>query len=268
MLKVGLAKVLLAKAWTGLKSGTPHKRAAKLSLALHLALVLAVLSCGLIRTIRDWLKPKQTLHVFSLEALPSNAQDSSIPAVATPKAHTKPKKPAAIRFQPPPKTPDPKPESSKAKPSKALAKSPQPPAKNTSSKVSYEDFLKQNTKATPQTVGKTSLQTKAKALQALGSSYGPTPSKQGDPLGTYIIQMKLCIDQVWKKPAQLKGGIEAIVAFFVDKDGFISNYTLLKSSHHSLFDQSIAEALGSGLRLPPPPDGKGQTFQLTFKSVD
>lgn len=287
MLKEGLRKsvVQIAKGW--LWSGTHSQRAAKLSLALHVFLVVLCLSCGLIQSCIKWLKPKKTVHVFSLEALPDRGPSPYLePTLGQPQAQPEPKttttKPSAIRFKPPPKI-DPKPKAQQAKasekpkqsPTKAAPAPKQPKSAKTqpddaSKRLSYEEFLKNNPKVAAKTVAKSKpVVDGAKVLQTLASPY-PSASQGAvaDDLGAYIGQMKLCIDEVWKKPSGLRGGVEALVEFFVDKNGIISKFKIIKSSHNKLFDQSIEEALGSGLLLTPPPGGKAQTFQLTFKSVD
>lgn len=308
MLKEALKKKPYSFVWQRLRSGSPSQRATWCSLALHLGLMCVSLSIGLMQKLRAWLCPqKPPLHVFSLESLPTGgtvglahsphleSQPASL-ALSQKPLSTKPiskKKPlASIQFQPLPKpenasvvTSDNVPLAT-AKKTKAQLKTkvpkqaeatakPKPPApakSKTPPKLSYEAFLKSQSKHPPSVApAKSQSLDSAKLRQALHSSTlsqaQALRSGKGDLLGTYIGQMKALIDTVWKKPSGLKGGIEALVEFEVDAQGVVTRYAILKRSQHDLFDASIEAAFQQGLVLPPPPAGK-QVFQLLFKSID
>ncbi len=286
MLKEALKKKPYRFALQGLWSGSPSQKALKLSLALHLGVIGISLSLGLIQELRAWFKPKQgPLHIFSLESLPTGdtlglahsppleSQPASRPL--SQKTISKKKLRASIQFQPlpkpktvplvPAKTPQQVASSTKPKPAEPAK------AKNLP-QLSYEEFLKSQAKPPPAGASvKSHSLDPAKLTQALQSSAlsqaQALNAGKGDALGTYINQMKAVIDTVWNKPSGLKGGIEALVEFEVDTQGTVTRYTLLKRSHHDLFDASIEAAFQLGLVLPPPPAGR-QVFQLLFKSLD
>lgn len=264
------------RVWQRLCAGTPSQRAIRLSLAIHLGILLLSFGLGLIQDLWALLNRKKepSLHVFSLESVSSPQAPEGEKSVSSPSTPTTAKKKPSpsIQFKPLPqvKLPSPSPVSKASppveKPEKSRSKpNPKPVAKEPSAqKVSYEDFLKAQSKV-PTSASKPSASVSSHLKQVLNGALGMP--KVGPPLGAYISRMKEAIDQVWQKPSGLKGGIEAVIEFEVDKNGKIQSYKLIKPSLHTLFDASIEKAFQS-VSLPPPPDGKNQTFQLTFKSLD
>lgn len=260
------------RVWQRLCAGTPSQKAIRLSLAIHLGILLLSFGLGLMQDLWALLKRKKepSLHVFSLESLPSSQDLGEASLFADPlrPSTAKRKSSPSIQFQSLPKAkPIVSPTKEGSKPLEKLSStpSPKPKAKAPSAqKVSYEDFLKAQSKVPP-SASKPSASVSSHLKQVLNGALGMP--KGGPALGAYISRMKEAIDQFWQKPSGLKGGIEAVVEFEVDKNGKIQSYKLIKPSHHTLFDASIEKAFQS-VSLPLPPDGKNQTFQLTFKSLD
>jgi colicin import membrane protein len=75
----------------------------------------------------------------------------------------------------------------------------------------------------------------------------------------------------WKEnhvpPANVSDRLQVRIEFYLAGNGSISRARVLNSSGNAEFDRSVLEALGR-VRMPPPPDGRGDTHDILFKMRD
>lgn len=105
------------------------------------------------------------------------------------------------------------------------------------------------------------LKTEQKAAQVVGEETEPTTITQADAQDIALI--KRHIERNWYRPPGVKGLDELTVQVEVvlNRDGSISQLTMLKSSGQSFFDNSLLRAVRKSVPLPIPAD-KYETFKI------
>ena len=226
-------------------------------------------------TVIDAFTVREKPHVFQLVDLSDRPERQDLPAPDLSFPDELPRvelqeipeqvQPAPIRPEPSPPEPVPEPVAEPARPKP----------------ISYEEFLKQNSKPRPRPPTQTrsprvepkitipNLNVRVQVPQVINEERVTLTSAQRSAIATYSDRLRSRIDGSWEKPAQLAGvGLVAEVVFTVSASGLISNVTIAKSSGNAAFDQSILTAFRRLVNGGPTPTGQSHTFRLPFKMTD
>jgi len=91
---------------------------------------------------------------------------------------------------------------------------------------------------------------------------------EADLLEAYIALLRQRLRAAHIKPAGLSDLLQAKVRFAIAADGTLSNLRIVTSSGSREFDDSVLAAFGKVRTIGPTPNGKADTWELTFKLRD
>jgi len=158
------------------------------------------------------------------------------------------------------------------------------PAPAKPAKVSYKDYLAKH--PTPKASSKAPVQRSAKVPRidvkgiANGVSGGSTDNTRGggggkaltreeqSQLNTYIAFLLNALKEAHEPPPGVSDQLEAKVTFDITAAGSILNPKISKSSGDREFDQSVIEAFRRVKSIGPTPNGKADTWTVTFRMKD
>lgn len=100
-----------------------------------------------------------------------------------------------------------------------------------------------------------------------GGGHALTAAQRSE-LEAYIARLVLALRQNHQKPPGLSDLLAADIEFFIAADGTISRVRVAKSSGNADFDQSCVDAFRQVGSVGPKPDGKSDTWVLTFRMKD
>ncbi len=245
--------------------------------------------------------------IFELVAGPPTARDElvapaegntatpvklEVPKVETPaqKVEPTPVEPAAtpepeVKDETPPtktvstKTPPVKPPPTKAPVDTSIAKE-----MKRSARVSYQDYLKKHPPPKPSTGIATQKTANVPRIDAQGIAggvkNGSTANRRGGGNGkqltreeqnefnTYISFLLSALKEAHEPPPGVSDQLEARVTFDITASGSILNPRISKSSGDRAFDDSVIEAFRHVKSIGPTPDGKADTWTVTFRQKD
>jgi colicin import membrane protein len=256
-----------------------------ISLLLHGTVVTAIVVMAFI--VQQHTPPP--VHVFELVAgpptdltataapalgSPEGSVDVKIPEAPTPRAE-----PVVEETAPPPsKSETTRPATRTETKAAATAKA---PAKS-EPKLRYDQFVKQHGQPTPSKSGGTGaprapavpqIRTKGIPDGVIGGSSSSKGGGGGNALTAaqhsalegYIARLRAALRQNHEKPPGLSDLLEADVEFLIAADGTISRVQIVRSSGNTDFDLSCIEAFKRMGSVGPKPDGKSDTWQVTFR---
>jgi len=236
--------------------------------------------------------------IFELVAGPPTAPDelvapalgnSAVPVkMETPKVEAAPvptqPEPAAKEVTPPnepevPAVAAPKPVATKAKPDTSIAKE-----MKRSARVSYQDYLKKHPPPKPSTGAPAQKVANVPRIDAQGIANGvrggSTTNTRGggggkaltreeqSELNTYISFLLNALKEAHEPPPGVSDQLEAKVTFDITASGSILNPRISKSSGDRAFDESVIEAFRRVKSIGPTPNGKADTWTVTFRMKD
>jgi len=91
---------------------------------------------------------------------------------------------------------------------------------------------------------------------------------ESDLLEAYIALLRQRLRAAHVKPVGLSDLLQTKVRFAIAADGTLSNLRIVTSSGSRQFDDSVLEAFRKVRSIGPPPNGKDDTWELTFKLRD
>ena len=100
-----------------------------------------------------------------------------------------------------------------------------------------------------------------------GGGHALTATQRSE-LEAYIARLVMALRQNHQKPPGLSDLLAADIEFFIAADGTISQVHVSRSSGNADFDQSCVEAFRQVGSVGPKPDGKSDTWVLTFRMKD
>ena len=152
-----------------------------------------------------------------------------------------------------------------------------------SQRVSYKEYLKAHPTPKPQPV----TPQKAANVQHIdtqgivgGVAGGSTANTRGggggkaltreeqSELNTYISFLLNALKEAHEPPPGVSDKLEARVTFDIMASGFIHNPRISKSSGDRAFDESVLEAFRRVPPIGPTPNGKADTWTVTFRMKD
>jgi protein TonB len=203
---------------------SPFWRNTALSAALHAAIILGLLLASVLSFHRRQPQFPDPLVVTMVNLPP----DAGAPAAPPP-----PKPPPKAIPDPPKKTPPPK------TPPKPPDKKPTPPKPPDRPKLTPRDL--------------------ERLLQDALAPTTPAAAAPADDLQWYYRLVYQALYDAWQQPGMLSrsAGLTTTVLIRVQRDGTISQRSLLRSSGNSIMDQSVMDAVRSVTRLQPLPPAWG-----------
>ncbi len=160
------------------------------------------------------------------------------------------------------------------------------PSKRELRRMTYEQYVKRfgkPSKARPSASATTGRQRPAPKIDVKGIAEGvlggSSRSKGGggghaltapqrSELEAYIARLVMALRQNHQKPPGLSDLLAADIEFFIAADGTISRVRVSRSSGNADFDQSCVDAFRQVGSVGPKPDGKSDTWVLTFRMKD
>jgi TonB family protein len=153
-----------------------------------------------------------------------------------------------------------------------------------SERLSYKDYLKKHpvpkeAKAAPVPKGANVPRIDAEGI-AEGVRGGSTANKRGggggnaltreeqSELNTYISFLLQELKTAHEPPPGVSDQLEARVTFDIAADGTISSPRIARSSGNREFDESVLAAFRKIRPIGPTPNGKGDTWTVTFRMKD
>lgn len=154
-----------------------------------------------------------------------------------------------------------------------------------SARVSYQDYIKKHPPPKPST-GSATQKTVANVPRidaqgiAGGVKGGSTANRRGGGNGkaltreeqnefnTYISFLLSALKEAHEPPPGVNDQMEAKVTFDITANGSILNPRISKSSGDRAFDDSVIEAFRRVKSIGPTPDGKADTWTVTFRMKD
>ena len=94
---------------------------------------------------------------------------------------------------------------------------------------------------------------KAKVSISTKTSSGSGEQGEGSIMGDYFQQVASLVDQEWVLPGSSREGLYAIITVKVYKDGTLKVAGIQKSSNDALFDRAALRAIEKASPVPPPP---------------
>ncbi|KXU35995.1 hypothetical protein AXK11_04770 [Cephaloticoccus primus] len=91
---------------------------------------------------------------------------------------------------------------------------------------------------------------------------------ESDLLDAYISLLRQRLRAAHSKPAGLSDQLQTKVRFAIGADGTLSNLRIITSSGSREFDESVLAAFRKVRSIGPTPNGKSDTWELTFKLTD
>lgn len=217
--------------------------------------------------------------IFELVAGPPTAPDALVaPALGNSTAPVKLEVPKVNLPPEPPVQQTVKTGETPAKPDKTIAQE-----MKQSQRVSYKEYLKAHPAPKPQPV----TPPKAANVQHIdtqgivgGVAGGSTANTRGggggkaltreeqSELNTYISFLLNALKEAHEPPPGVSDKLEARVTFDIMASGFIHNPRISKSSGDRAFDESVLEAFRRVPPIGPTPNGKADTWTVTFRMKD
>ena len=180
--------------------------------------------------------------------------------------------------KPPAKTPV-KPAPPKPKADTSIAKE-----MKKSARVSYQDYLKKHPAPKTATTASTRRPVNVPRIDAQGIANGvrggSTSNTRGggggkaltreeqSELNTYISFLLNALKEAHEPPPGVSDQLEAKVTFDITAAGSILNPRISKSSGDTAFDDSVIEAFRRVKSIGPTPNGKADTWTVTFRMPD
>ncbi len=225
--------------------------------------------------------------VFELVAGPPTAPDELVaPALGNSAVPVKPDK---AREEPPATAPEstvqtaveppPAPETvspPKAKPDTSIAKT-----MKKSERMSYKEYLKKHPTPKPSATPSNQRTANVPRIDAQGIASGvrggSTANTRGggggkaltreeqSELNTYISFLLSALKEAHEPPPGVSDQLETRVTFDISASGRISNPRIARSSGNRDFDESVLEAFRKARSIGPTPDGRGDTWTVTFR---
>jgi colicin import membrane protein len=256
-----------------------------LSLLLHGTIVVAIVMLAFVVQQRT----PPPVYVFEVVAgPPTDPTATAAPALGSPEGTVEVK-----ILEPPARSEPVEVEEPAAAPSKSEAAKPatrtetkaaataKAPAKS-ESKLSYDQYVKKYGKPAPSKTGSSGAPRTAAVPQIHtkgipdGVPGGSSSSKGGgggtaltaaqhSALEGYIARLVTALRQNHEKPPGLSDLLSADVEFLIAADGTISRLQIVRSSGNTDFDLSCIEAFKRMGSVGPKPDGKSDTWVLTFR---
>jgi colicin import membrane protein len=256
-----------------------------LSLLLHGTVVIAIVVLAFIVQQHT----RAPVQVFELVAgPPTDLTATAAPALGTPegtvdvKIPEPPARAEPVKAEPAP----PQAEAARpaARPEAGTAAPDQAPTK-AAPKVSYDQFVRQHgrpstsrtaSSGAPRATAVPKINAKGIAEGVLGGSSSSKgggggralTAAQRTELEGYIARLVTALRQNHEKPPGLSDLISADVEFLIAADGSISRVHIVRSSGNVAFDQSCVDAFRRLGSIGPKPDGKNDTWVLTFRMKD
>jgi colicin import membrane protein len=213
--------------------------------------------------------PKVELPPQKIEPPSSETSSTNEPEVKEEVA-PQPKKPAKTAVKTPP--PKPKADTSIAREMKKSAR------------VSYQDYLKKHPAPKPAAATSPRRAINVPRIDAQGIANGvrggSTANTRGggngkaltreeqSELNTYISFLLAALKEAHEPPPGVSDQLEARVTFDITAGGSILNPRISKSSGDKSFDDSVIEAFHRVKSIGPTPDGKSDTWTVTFRMKD
>lgn len=203
----------------------------------------------------------------------------------TPQETTPANEPEVREEAPPTKTVSTKTPLVKPPPTKAATDTSIAKEMKRSARVSYQDYLKKHPPPKPST-GTATQKTAANVprIDAQGISGGvkggSTANRRGggggtkltreeqNELNTYITFLLSALKEAHEPPPGVSDQLEARVTFDITASGSILNPRISKSSGDRAFDDSVIEAFRRVKSIGPTPDGRADTWTVTFRQKD
>ena len=257
-----------------------------ISLLLHGTVVTAIVVMAFI--VQQHTPPP--VHVFELVAgPPTDLTATAAPALGSPEGSVEVKIPETpARSEPVVEEQAPPPSKSEtARPAtrtetKAAATATKAPSLK-ESRLSYDQYVKKYGPPKPSKAGGSSGAPRAPVVPQIktkgipdGVIGGSSSSKGGgggnaltaaehSALEGYKARLRAALRQNHEKPPGLSDKLEADVEFLIAADGTISRVQIIRSSGNTDFDLSCLEAFKRMGSVGPKPDGKSDTWQVTFR---
>ncbi len=205
------------------------------------------------------------------------------PEPATPEVS--PSNEPEVREETPPAKPvAPKPAATKPAPTKPKVDTSIAQEMKRSSRVSYKDYLKKHPPPKPSTGAPVRKAANVPRIDqqgiAGGVRGGSTANTRGggggkeltreeqSQLNTYISFLLSALKEAHEPPPGVSDQLEAKVTFDITASGSILNPRISKSSGDRAFDDSVIEAFRRVKSIGPTPDGKADTWTVTFRMKD
>ena len=219
-------------------------------------------------------KPKEIITFIDLAAMPPPAPVIEPEPVPEPTPVPKPKpipKPAITNI--PPKKAEinalpkkPKPEKKKAEPKKPALK-----PKTLAERLAE---VRRSGKPVSTPVVKSSPQLDFSGIKSALNSASTGSGSGSDsgvysPFAGYYDSVKRQMYSVWQQPAGAPIGLSATATIRVERDGTVSQKSIIRRSSNAPFDQSVQSALNATSRLPVPPAGlPSRNIEIEFVLSD
>jgi colicin import membrane protein len=253
------------------------------SLLLHAAVVVSIVTLAFVVQQRT----PPPVQIFELVAgPPTDLTATAAPALGSPDGTVEVKIPEPPA-QAEPVVAEPSPSNSEAaRPAtrtetKAVATATKAPSLK-ESQLTYNQYVKKYGKPAPSKSGGSGppRSTAAPKINAKGIAegvLGGSASSKGGGGGTaltaaqrstlegYIARLVTALRQNHEKPPGLSDLLSADVEFLIAADGTISRVHVVRSSGNAAFDESCVEAFARMGSVGPKPDGKSDTWVLTFR---
>lgn len=255
-----------------------------LSLLLHGTVITAIVVLAFIVQQR---RPPP-VQIFELVAgPPTDLKATAAPALGSPEGTVEVKIPEPpARAEPVVEEPAPTPSKSEAARRTSRAETNTASATKApslkESRLSYDQYVKKYGKPAPSKAGSSgvSRSTAAPKINSKGIAegvLGGSASSKGGGGGTaltaaqrtelegYIARLVTALRQNHEKPPGLSDLLSADVEFLIAADGTISRVHIVRSSGNAAFDESCIDAFARMGSVGPKPDGKSDTWVLTFR---
>ncbi|MDD2764818.1 MAG: TonB family protein [Opitutaceae bacterium] len=262
-----------------------------LSLLFHVAAVMSIVVLAFVVQRRT----PPPVQIFELVAgPPTDLTATEAPALGSPdgtvdvKIPEPPARPDAVPA-PEPAAVEPAPVVQKPAPVKPAprteTKTAKAPAQKDTDRISYDQYVKKHGKPAPAKPGSTAaprsgpvpkINARGIAEGVLGGSANSKgggggralTAAQRSALEGYIARLVTALRQNHEKPPGLSDLLSADVEFLIAADGTISRVQIVRSSGNTDFDLSCLEAFKRMGSVGPKPDGKSDTWVLTFRMKD
>lgn len=212
--------------------------------------------------------------------LPADEPEPAQPETpSTPEPESIPSKPEPAPAKQPTPKPTPKPAPEKPKPNTTFTKD-----IKKSAKISYQDYLKKHPSPKPSANPGPARTAKVPRIDAQGIAGGvrggSTANTRGggggkaltreeqSQLNTYISFLINALKEAHEPPAGVSDSLETKVTFDITAGGTIVNPRIAKSSGNREFDESVLEAFRRVRSIGPTPNGKADTWTVTFRMHD
>ncbi|HUL54787.1 MAG TPA: TonB family protein [Opitutaceae bacterium] len=252
-----------------------------LSLLLHGTVVIAIVVLAFI--VQQHVPPP--VQVFELVAgPPTDLTATAAPALGSPEGTVDVKIPEPPARVEPARVEEAPPAAEVTRPAARPEAKPVAPAKP-APKMSYDQFVKQHGRPStaksastgaPRATPVPKINAKGIADGVLGGSASSKgggggralTAAQRTELEGYIARLVMALRQSHEKPPGLSELLTADVEFLIAADGSISRVHVVRSSGNGAFDESCVEAFQRMGSIGPKPDGKNDTWVLTFRMKD